>query len=423
MTARISHDRRRNWPARPLRRGLLTAGAALGAWAIALSGTTPAAAADDVRSKQWYLDLLHAEEIWKKTKGEGIKVAVIDSGVNPGTPSLKGQVLKGVDATVEKGGSTKDTNGQGTTTAELIAGTGKGGGLQGLAPGAKIIPIRVPLLKHDELPPGKWIERDPLYTAIHAAVDMDADIITINVRNHNAIGNDLYNKSAAEYAASKGKLLIAGTGDNAKDGNKPLYPAAALEVTGVTSVDRKGNVADFSQYGEDVDLAAPGVDVPRWCNADFERYCDGGGASAAAALASASAALIWSAHPDWTANQVLRVLLGTTVRSEEKKSGVSKYLGYGIVRPGANILDEKGDPGSPKKHPLLSSNPLESGDSSAGSPDSKDRADKTGSSDSPSHAEAEPQEGSQFGLIAGIAAAVAVLAAGALALARKRRSA
>ncbi|MFC7303191.1 S8 family serine peptidase [Streptomyces monticola] len=422
MTASISNARQRRHSSRPLRRGLLAVGAALGAWTIALSGTAPAAAADDVQSKQWYLDLLYAKKVWEKSTGKGIKVAVIDSGVNPNTPSLKGQVLKGVDATVEKGGNTNDTNGQGTTTAELIAGTGKGGGLQGLAPGAKIIPFRVPLLKHDQLPPGTWIERDPLYHAIRAAADSDAQIIALNVRNEHAIGVNLHADSAVDYASSKGKLVIAGTGDNAKEGNKRQYPASQRLVAGVASVDRKGKVAKTSQHGDYVDLAAPGVDIPRWCDASFKRYCDGGGTSAATAIASASAALVWSAHPEWNANQVLRVLFQTAGRTW-KDGDRSKYLGHGVVRPVVNVANGKGNPGTADINPLTDVDPAESKSPSPTDSASSQQAKGQEKGGAASAEGDEKTNNSQLGLIAGIAAAVAALAAGAVALARKRRNA
>lgn len=409
MTARISKARR----------SLLTVGCALGTWALTLTGAAaPAAAAEDVQSKQWYLDALYAEKIWKKTTGQGIKVAVVDSGVNPDTPSLKGQVLKGVDATVEKGGSTNDPNGQGTTTAELIAGTGKGGGLKGLAPGAKIIPFKVPLLKHDELPPGTWIERDPLYHAIRAAADSDAQIIALNIRSEHAIGINLQAESAVDYAASKGKLIVAGTGDNAKEGNKRLYPASQNAVVGVGSVTRDGEVAKTSQYGRSVDLAAPGGDIPRWCDSSFKHYCDGGGTSAATGIAAGSAALVWSAHPDWTANQVLRVLIETAGLKDKKNNPLSKYLGYGIVRPGVNIIRGKGNPGDPDSNPLTDPQPTQSSSGKASPPRPKDEAAGKAEAEQTTGAS---EDNSSTGLIIGISAAVA-LAAGAFALARKRRN-
>ncbi|MFE3128013.1 S8 family serine peptidase [Streptomyces hydrogenans] len=293
---------------------------------------------------------MNVDKIWKKTTGEGIKIAVIDSGVNPSTPSLKGQVLPGRDASVPEGGGpdTSDRTGQGTTTAELIAGTGKGGGLQGLAPGAKIIPIRVPMLKHDELPS----IYDHLDQAIRMALKLDAKIITISLGNEYAIGSGLTGQNYALMdALAKDVLVFAGSGDNAKKGNKPLAPARYLEVVSVAATTPEGRVADFSQHGDDVNIAAPGTNIPRWCDASFRRYCpDGGGTHASAALASATAALIWSLHPDWTASQVLRVMYDTAARGEGWEPGtVSNYLGYGITRPAAHINRGEGNPGAPDR--------------------------------------------------------------------------
>ncbi|MFD4370117.1 S8 family serine peptidase [Streptomyces sp. NPDC058486] len=291
---------------------------------------------------------MDVDKIWKKTTGEGIKIAVIDSGVNPSTPSLKGQVLPGRDASIPEGGGpdTSDRSGQGTTTAELIAGTGKGGGLQGLAPGAKIIPIRVPMLKHDELPS----IYDHLDQAIRMALERDAKIITISLGNQYAIGSGLTGQNyALQDALAKDVLVFAGSGDNAKKGNKPLAPARYLEVVSVASTTPEGKVADFSQHGDDVNISAPGTNIPRWCDASFQRYCpDGGGTHASAALASATAALIWSLHPDWTGSQVLRVMYDSAARGEGWEPGtVSNYLGYGIARPGAHINRGLGNPGPP----------------------------------------------------------------------------
>ncbi|WP_308375894.1 S8 family serine peptidase [Streptomyces sp. ISL-99] len=378
--------------------------------------------AADARSKQWYLDAMYAEEMWKVTTGEGIKVAVIDSGVNPSTPSLKGQVLKGVNATDEAGGSTDDYNGQGTTTAELIAGTGKGGGLRGLAPGVKIIPVRIPLLEHDEVPQ----INDPLDGAIRAAADSDAQIINISVGNQYAIGLNMFGEQAAmEYAVRKGKLLIAGTGDNAEKGNKTQYPAAYPEVVGVASSDRGGRATRQSQHGKHVDISAPGEDIPRWCDAEFQSYCDdGGGAVAATALASASAALVWSVHPEWTANQVLRVLFDTADREGWVEGTHSYYSGHGGIRPGMNVLDGKGNPGAPDANllpdevmPSPSSPPTPSAPAASQASKAKHGGDAIVAGPSE-----KAQGDGRLGLIIGAAAAAAILAFGAFAVVRKRRN-
>ena len=157
--------------ARSARRYVTTVGATLGALAVMSVGLAPSAAADDIQSQQWYLDAMNAQGLWKVSTGKGISVAVVDTGVNPDTSSLKGQVLPGVDVTRAAGDETDDYLGHGTSMAELIAGTGKGGGLKGIAPGAKIIPIRTVLTGID-----KKTEKqgDTLVEAIRAAADSDA---------------------------------------------------------------------------------------------------------------------------------------------------------------------------------------------------------------------------------------------------------
>ncbi|MEU9185086.1 S8 family serine peptidase [Streptomyces sp. NPDC048484] len=398
-------------------------GTTLAVLTIAPAGLAPNAVAEDVQSKQWYLEPMRAEEMWKVSTGKGIKVAVIDSGVNSSTPSLKGQVLKGVDLTDKPGGATDDYDGQGTTTAELIAGTGKGGGLRGLAPGAKIIPIRLPLLKHDEVPQ----VNDPLEKAIRAAADSDAQIIDISIGNEYPIGLDMAGQHGAlEYAVKKGKLLIAGTGDNAKKGNEPQYPAAFLEVLGVASSDSNRRVSDLSQHGKHVDIAAPGAGLPRWCDANFKSYCDdGSGAVAAAAITSASAALIWSAHPDWTANQVTRVLFDTAGRKWPKDT-VSTYLGNGGVRPRVALAKSTIDPGAADENPLTDGYPSKSDAkaSPAASAPASSQPPKSSSGGGTAAAAASSNssdDDTQLWVILGAVAAVAVIGGGTFAMLRRTR--
>ncbi|GGY81902.1 type VII secretion-associated serine protease [Streptomyces nitrosporeus] len=406
---------------RRISRRLIGAVAVTMAWGVGFVGVAPSAAAADVQSQQWYLEPMHAEEMWKKATGEGIKVAVIDTGVNPSTPSLKGQVLEGLDATGAEGDETDDYNGHGTTMAELIAGTGQGGGLKGLAPGAKIIPMRVA--------DGDWKPEDRVNAydtvdAIRAAADSDAQIISMSFGNEFKLEQEI---EAVKYAQSKGKLFFAAVGNEAQKGNKPIYPAAYPEVVGVGATDSQGTVSDTSQHGNFVDIAAPGDDVPFWCDQKFERYCQGnGGTSAATAITSAAAALIWSAHPEWTANQVLNVLFDTAGRGDWEKGTLSNYLGHGIIRPAVNILKGKGDPGDPDVSPLTQEKTAGSTASPAASapassqPDEKKQADDAAMAGSSTE---KAEDDSQLGLILGGVAVVVVLAGAAFVIARKRRTA
>lgn len=402
----------------------------LGTLVIASAGLVPeAAAADGIQSKQWYLDAMGAEEIWKYSTGKGVKVAVVDTGVNPDTPSLKGQVLVDEVPKVAKYHVTKDYNGHGTSMAEIIAGTGAGGGIKGLAPGAKIIPIRTGL---DALK--DYDERMKTLTsakAIRAAADSDAKIINLS------IGSEYYEseeEDAVKYAASKGKLVFAATGNEGDKGNKPSYPAAYPYAIGVVAIDKSGTVGKFSNYGNLADLAAPGLDVPGWCDTSFTKYCNTEGTSNASAVASASAALVWSAHPDWTANQVLRALIDTALRKWPKDEP-SKYLGYGAVRPRRVLINKDIDPGPANRDPLAAENGTDPNKditatvspSTAPSGASSKPADKTDPASGPTAAAAandtDSGSGTQTWVIIGAVAAVLVIGGAGFAVLRARRNA
>lgn len=408
--------------ARHARRHVTTVGATLGALAVMSVGLAPAAAADDIQSQQWYLDAMNAQGLWKVSTGKGISVAVVDTGVNPDTNSLKGQVLPGVDATGTTGDETDDYAGHGTSMAELIAGTGRGGGLKGVAPGAKIIPIRTVLLgigkKGEE-------QGDTSAKAIRAAADSDAKIINMSFGTYSEDDGEL---EAVQYAQSKGKLLIAAVGNAADIAKNYIgYPAKYPGVVGVSAINENGEVAKFSQDGAYVDLASPGVDVPTWCDKALRSYCaQSNGTSQAAAITSGAAALIWSAHPKWTANQVLRVMIDTAGR-DWPKSTPSRYLGYGTIRPAQVLLKGKGDPGpadvdpvTNKKTPGLSAGTGASSSASA-STSSQPPKSTSGGLTSAAGSSSTSSGDNTLWVVLGAVAAVVVIGGGGFAVFRARR--
>ncbi|MFD5700226.1 S8 family serine peptidase [Streptomyces lasiicapitis] len=406
---------------------MVSTSSAVSVLVLASLGLAPSAAADDVQSKQWYLDAMGAEELWDVSTGEGIKVAVVDTGVSE-TPSLKGRVQAGKDVTDRSGGALDDYQGHGTTMAELIAGSGRGGGLKGLAPGAKVISVRLSLQGAN----GRSKDESDSAEAIRAAADSDAQIISMS------FGSDVMypaQEEAVKYAASRGKLMFASVGNEAQKKNFIGYPAAYPNVTGVSSADKSGKVAKYSEFGEYVDLAAPGRNLPHWCDATFRSYCDGeGGTSASTAIASASAALIWSKHPDWTANQVLRVLIDTAGRSWPKDEP-SDYLGYGLVRPAPNLLKNRGNPGPPDIDPLTnkktpgvgtsSSTPSKDSSAKPSAPASQPAKDDAAAGQPAGSASSSKSDDgdNQLWIVVGAVAAAAVIGGGAFAVVRNRRSA
>jgi type VII secretion-associated serine protease mycosin len=380
----------------------------------------PSAVADDVQKRQWYLDAMDADGLWKSSTGKGIKVAVLDTGVNPATPSLKGQVLAGAVPKKVSRNATKDYDSHGTTMAELIAGTGAGGGLKGLAPDAKIVPYRV--LAADRADEKTKKETPRMADAIKAAADSDAQIISMSF-GVDAIDPDV--EAAVKYADSKGKLMFAAVGNDAEKNNLIGYPAAYPYVVGVAATDEAGTVAKFSEHGDYVDLAAPGLDLPYYCDATLRAYCNGGGGtSAATAIVSASAALIWSAHPDWTSHQVLRTLIDTAGRSWPKDKP-SNYLGYGLIRPRKVLADKDIDPGPANTDPLSYENGASASDAtpSPSVPASSQPPKSTsGGETSAAGSSSEPSDGNTLWVVLGAVAAAAVIGGGGFAVLRARRN-
>ncbi|MGW8504703.1 type VII secretion-associated serine protease mycosin [Streptomyces sp. CLCI03] len=315
--------------------GLLLAGVA----------ATPAHA-ETIRSQQWHLDAMKADEIWKVTTGKGITVAVIDTGLKR-IPELQGQVVPGAVFPVgdAPGDQDNDYDGHGTGISAMIAASGKhpsGDGAYGLAPGVKILPIRVPDMLEGANTPS-------IVAAIRYAADSEAKVINISLATGGKPEDDRDRAEAVRYALSKGKLIFAGAGNNGNSTNRLLYPAGTPGVVGVGAVDVTGEPTKESQHGAQVDLAAPGMDIVTACTSKTG-LCTTHGTSDATALASASAALLWSAHPDWTNNQVLRVLLNTAGKPFDG-SQRNDYIGYGIVRPRV-ALQTPGDPGPADVYPL-----------------------------------------------------------------------
>ncbi len=313
-------------------------------------GAAAPAQSDTIRAQQWHLDVMHAGGMWKTSTGSGVTVAVVDSGVDDSVPDLHGRVLPGKDFTDFSGNAHSDYGGHGTRMAALIAGAGKSGsadGAFGLAPGAKILPLRVndgskSVLRTDPV--------DSIEKAIRYAADSDAKIINVSLSLPGASGAEA---EAVNYAVAKGKLVVAAVGGMGRKYNPVLYPAGFPGVVGVGAVDRDLRVTKESERGPQVDLVAPGKGIVSACKGETG-FCRSEGTGESTALASASAALIWSKHPDWTANQVTRVLLNTAggpVNGDKRNDAI----GYGMVRPRI-ALKTPGDPGPPDTSPLADAN-------------------------------------------------------------------
>ncbi|MFE3183292.1 type VII secretion-associated serine protease mycosin [Streptomyces violascens] len=348
------------------RRGFTAVSALCGVLLLGAAATP--AWAESIREKQWFLDAMKADDMWRTSKGTGVTVAVIDSGVDPSNPDLHGQVLPGKDFSQgQPGDEHTDYEGHGTSMAGLIAGTGAGdggNGAFGLAPGAKILPIRMP--KSGDVNQAEGDKRFNVIApqAIRYAADQNAKVINISLGG--AKGSPQLT-AAVKYALDKGSLVFAAVGNSGDSGNRVEYPAATPGVVGVGAIGKDLRRTAWSEYGPQVDMAAPGAEMVHACGGKTG-LCKSDGTSDATAIASASAALIWSKHPEWTNNQVLRVMLNT-IGAPTDGAKRNDSIGYGIVRPRV-ALENPGDPGPADVYPLpdLNSPPTPSAPSPAGTP-------------------------------------------------------
>ncbi|WP_374231115.1 type VII secretion-associated serine protease mycosin [Streptomyces sp. UNOC14_S4] len=315
-----------------------TAFAVVLACAVLLPAGT--ARADAIRAQEWALDALHTEEAWRTTKGDGITVAVLDTGVDDGHPDLRGQVLPGKDLVgFGAGPGDRAWARHGTAMAGIIAGRGHGAddsdGVLGIAPEARILPVRVILEDGD---PARGTARgargSALADGIRWAVDHGADVINLSLGDDSATAHPEPREDAAvQYALSKGVVVVASAGNGGEQGDHVSYPAAYPGVIAVTAVDRYGRRAAFSTRRWYAAVSAPGVDV---VIADPDRrYYEGWGTSAACAFVSGAVALVRAAHPGLSPAEVRRLLVETA--RDAPPGGRSDSLGTGVVDPAAAI--------------------------------------------------------------------------------------
>ncbi|MFJ7248288.1 S8 family serine peptidase [Kitasatospora sp. NPDC098652] len=390
-----------------------------------------AAVNGSVRDDQWHLDVMKASDMWKVSTGQGVTVAVIDGGFKLDHPDLSGQFLPGKDFSGSKGGVGADANGHGTQMAGLIAGTGKangGKGAYGLAPGAKILPLKINTGSEGSVISADFL--DQIGQAVDYAVASGAKVISISQGTNSVTtsGDDVakLNRILAS-ARSKGALVLAAVGNEAKSGNPVDYPGGLPNVVGIGAFGRNGDVTDESETGPQVALVAPGVDTIAACTAP-SGYCTGHGTSDATALASASAALVWSVHPDWSANQILRVLINTAGRPNGGNARTND-AGWGAVRPRIALTDP-GDPGPADVSPL----PADAATPSAAPSPSAAASAPVSSSPSPAgaaagaptgqpKAEGSSGSGSALPIVGGVVAGLVVVAGVVFAVVRRRKDA
>lgn len=275
---------------------------------------------DPMYGKQWNLRAMGAPDAWQNTsRGKGVTVAVIDTGVTQ-VEDLEGTtVLKG--ATFVPGTRTAaDDQGHGTHVAGTIAQTTNNGkGVAGVAPAASILPIKV--LSKQGFGQSAWIA-----SGIDEAVDQGADVINLSLGG----GYSLVIHNAVKKARKKGVLVVAAAGNSGRKGVG--YPGGLAETIGVSALGPDGQLAPYSSWGKGVDIAAPGGDTRKrdggilqntvGPGGQGERYAAFQGTSMATPHVAGAAAVLLSTG--MSADQVEKTLM-----TSAKGDGWDPKIGHG----------------------------------------------------------------------------------------------
>ncbi|WP_412544487.1 S8 family serine peptidase [Longispora sp. K20-0274] len=338
----MERSRGRVGASRRLRAGVtvLAAGAVL----VAAPGV---AHADTVRGLSWHLDYLRIGAAHAISQGEGVIVAVIDSGVDAGHPDLVGQVLPGWgiggDAAPD-GRTDSDPKGHGTGMAGLIA--GKGGGDQhvlGIAPKAKILPVSL----------GVQADGAEIAQGIRWASSHGATVINISLA-YQSLPEIEDVKSALGEASAKGVVIVAGAGNSSVNGSDVGVPASIPGVVAVSAMDKSGQSWSGSSHGPAVAVAAPGVRIvstdPKAGTASGYGVSDG--SSDSAAIVSGEAALIRSNFKQLSAANVINRIIRTA--KDAGKAGRDDLYGFGVIDPVAALT---ADVPEVRDNPLLGAKP------------------------------------------------------------------
>lgn len=325
---------------------LAAAGTALLPAGAAAAGLTPT---DDLFDRQWAMQSsgpLDAPEAWRMGTGEGQVVALLDTGVDQRHPDLQGQLwtnrgevpgngvdddhdgyvddVHGVDL-VNHDGDPADDDGHGTHIAGIIAARRDGQGVVGLAPGAKIMAVKVLDNQHRGT-------ADVVAQGIRYALAHGATVINTSV---NADADDQTLAGAVADAAAAGVTIVASAGNNGRNiDTTPSWPASSTEpdVLAVAASDQGGLLAVFSNFGKGtVDLAAPGTEIVSTALGGGYEQRDG--TSMAAPAVTATVALLQGAAPGTDSGTLRDVLLSHV----SKPRGLLGFLRAGEVDPVAAL--------------------------------------------------------------------------------------
>lgn len=263
----------------------------------------------------WGVRRIGAPEFWETSQGQGVRVGVLDTGVDLTHPDLEGNLAEGVNL-IDPDSPPGDDNGHGTHVSGTIAALQNRLGVVGVAPGATIVPIKA----FDA-------EGESALSDLISGIDwaLRNEILILNM-SFGTGRSSLALARAVRIAYNRGLVMIAASGNDGGEANVD-YPAWYPGVLAVGATDEEDGIAEFSSGGVGLDLVAPGVEI-------ISTYLDGGyadlsGTSMACAHVSGAAALLMARDP----GQDPDAIFDQIIRAAVPLSGIA------AARQGAGLLD------------------------------------------------------------------------------------
>ena len=291
----------------------------------------------------WSLSSYGIPELWKQSRGDGVRVAVLDTGCDLDHPDLAEAIVATKDFTASPSG-VNDRQGHGTHVAGTVGARVNGVGVKGVAPQSQLLVGKV--LSDDGSGAHEWIAEGILW-----ADEQGADVISMSLGSAQPSRRIA---SAILKAVNHGRFVISAAGNDGL-ANSVNWPARREETIGVGAVDRQGRAARFSSRGPQVDIGAPGVDVlSTWKRG---RYAKLSGTSMATPFVSGVVALMLAKHRQHGGSTPVKTI--RDLREHLKKTardvgppGHDPETGWGLIRPDAMLSrDEESD--EPVQEPLL----------------------------------------------------------------------
>ena len=280
---------------------------------------------------------------WNVTKGKGVKVAILDTGVDDTHPELVGRVVAKKDFTNSPSGD-KDVQGHGTHCAGIVAMAQNGQGYVGVAPEAEIISGKV--LGDNGQGDFEWLRLGILW-----AIEQKADVISMSLGSGPTSEPPTVFfpalRTAIKQAVDAGIIVVAAAGNEGPNDNTTGYPGKYPEVVTVAASDINRNIASFSSRGTEVDVAAPGDNI--FSSIPNGQYAEWDGTSMATPMVAGVAALYVASKKAQPAPgnkpdpAEFRKLIETTSFTQNAKPP-SAHSGWGLIQAPAFVTTPAGKP-------------------------------------------------------------------------------